>query len=57
MRSLFLILLLANLAVAAYGEGMFGPPPSEQGRESRRLSERQQHSIAIGEPLPVIQSR
>ncbi|MYN13975.1 hypothetical protein GSY71_12585 [Pusillimonas sp. TS35] len=57
MRFLFLLLVLANLGVAAYGEGLFGPPPSEEGRQSRRLTERQQHTIAIGTPLPATQAR
>jgi len=53
MRPLFLIILLANLAVLGFGQGLFGPPPSEDGRTPRRLSERQQNSIALGNPLPA----
>jgi|GEM_PF-272065 len=53
MRPLFLIILLANLAVLGFGQGLFGPPPSEDGRAPRRLSERQQNAIALGAPLPA----
>ncbi|NYT38050.1 hypothetical protein [Allopusillimonas soli] len=56
MRSLFLILLVLNLGVLALGQGIFGPPPSEQGREPRQLSQRHQHAIDLGTPLPLRQS-
>ncbi|HWL29898.1 MAG TPA: hypothetical protein VNQ97_13420 [Burkholderiaceae bacterium] len=51
MRFIFLLVLLANIAVLGYGQGFFGPPPSEQGREPRQLSERHQHSITVGVPI------
>lgn len=57
MRSLFLIVLLANLALLAFGHGFFGPPPSERGREPRQLSERNQHAITLGAPQTAIQRR
>lgn len=57
MRSLFLIVLLANVALLAFGQGFFGPPPSEQGREPRQLSERNQHAVTLGVPKSAIQLR
>ncbi|UYO94050.1 hypothetical protein [Pollutimonas sp. M17] len=57
MRSLFLIVLLANAALLVFGQGFFGPPPSENGREPRQLSERNQHAIALGAPQSIIQRR
>lgn len=39
MRSLFLLALLANFALFAYGTGAFGIPPSERGREPERMAE------------------
>ncbi|TKR56500.1 hypothetical protein D7I39_03925 [Allopusillimonas ginsengisoli] len=56
MRSLFLLVVFANLAVLALGQGLFGPPPSEQGRQPRQLSERNQSSITLKTPLPVSQT-
>ncbi|NYT78480.1 hypothetical protein H0A71_15920 [Alcaligenaceae bacterium] len=56
MRSLFLVIVLANLAVLALGQGFFGPPPSEQGRQPRQLSERNQFSITLNAPLPPSQT-
>ncbi|MGB6105318.1 MAG: hypothetical protein WBF88_15865 [Pusillimonas sp.] len=50
MRTLFLIVLLANLGLLAFGQGFFGPPPSEQGREPRMLSERNQQAALLGTP-------
>lgn len=51
MRFIFLLVLLANIAVLGYGQGFFGQPPSERGREFRQLSERHQHSITVGVPI------
>lgn len=53
MRFLFLLVLLANVAVLAYGQGFMGPPPSESGRTPRLLSERNQHVVQFGEPRLV----
>ncbi|AEC21793.1 hypothetical protein PT7_3253 [Pusillimonas sp. T7-7] len=50
MRVLFLVVLLANLGVLAFGQGFFGPTPIEQGREARLLSERNQQAVQLGEP-------
>ena len=57
MRTLFLIVLLANLALLAFGQGLLGNRPSEQGREPRILSERNQQTILLGEPQPVAPQR
>ncbi|HUG56929.1 MAG TPA: hypothetical protein VL002_01690 [Candidimonas sp.] len=57
MRFLFLIVLVANVAALAYGQGFFGIPPSEQGRDPRQLSERNQHAVTLGAPLDVGQLR
>lgn len=58
MRFLFFLVLLANIALLAFGQGFMGPPPSEEGRTPRLLSERNQHVVQFGparvtEPLPV----
>ena len=60
MRFLFLLVLLANIGVLAYGQGFMGPPPSEEGRTPRLLSERNQHVVQFGparltEPQPASQ--
>ena len=48
MRFLFLLVLLANVALLAFGQGFMGPPPSEEGRSPRQLSERNQHVVEFG---------
>ena len=50
MRFLFFLVLLANVAVLAFGQGFMGPPPSEEGRTPRTLSERNQHVVEFGQP-------
>ncbi|HLV27835.1 MAG TPA: hypothetical protein VKY60_01790 [Burkholderiaceae bacterium] len=50
MRFLFILVLLANVAVLAYGQGFMGPPPADEGRTPRMLSERNQHIVQLGEP-------
>ena len=50
MRFLFFFVLLANVAVLAFGQGFMGPPPSEEGRMPRQLSERNQHIVEFGTP-------
>ncbi|MCK9507274.1 MAG: SPOR domain-containing protein [Pigmentiphaga sp.] len=37
MRIFFVLLVLANLALFAAGQGFFGPPPAERGRDPERL--------------------
>lgn len=48
MRFLFFLVLLANIAVLAFGQGFMGTPPSEEGRTPRLLSERNQHVVQFG---------
>lgn len=50
MRVVFFIALLVNIALLAWGQGFFGTPPSEEGREPRFLNERNQQAITIGSP-------
>ena len=50
LRTLWLSRFLANLALLAFGQGLLGPLPSDQGREARMLSERNQQVIQLGEP-------
>ncbi|MFV0283507.1 MAG: hypothetical protein ACK5JE_06935 [Castellaniella sp.] len=52
MRFLLTLAFIANLALLAYGQGFFGPPPAEQGRTPRPLSERNQQTLTLGAPLP-----
>jgi len=49
MRFIFFLVLLANVALLGYGQGFMGPPPSEEGRSPRLLSERNQHIVEFGE--------
>jgi hypothetical protein len=56
MRFLFFLILLANLFLLGYGQGFFGAPPSEQGREPRQLlQENNQQAIALEPPLDTTQ--
>lgn len=57
MRFLFFLVLLANVAVLAYGQGFMGPPPSDEGRTPRLLSERNQHIVEFGTPVLAGQAR
>lgn len=51
MRFLLSLAVVANLALLAYGQGFFGPPPAEQGREPRPLSQRNQQTLTLGTPM------
>ncbi len=53
MRYLFLLLVLANVAVFAFGQGLFGLPPSDAGREPRPLAQRNQHLVELSPPAPT----
>lgn len=48
MRAIFLLVVILNLAVLAYGMGFFGTPPAEQGRDPRMLMQRNQHAVVPG---------
>lgn len=52
MRFLFFLILIANVALLAYGQGFFGTPPSEQGREPRQLM-MQSHPEAVVAQAPL----
>ncbi|MGB6006708.1 hypothetical protein [Castellaniella sp.] len=52
MRFLLTLAVAANLALLAYGQGFFGPPPAEQGRTPRPLSQRSQQALTPSAPLP-----
>jgi hypothetical protein len=56
MRFLFLLVLAANLILLAYGQGFFGAPPSEQGREPRQLlQESNTQNVTFGPALETKQ--
>lgn len=48
MRFVFVLVVLVNLGLLAWGQGFFGVPPAEQGRELRLLSERNEQAVVIG---------
>lgn len=51
MRIIFLIVLIANVVLLAYGQGFFGIPPAEQGRTPLAVvDQRNEHAIIPGEP-------
>lgn len=39
MKALFVLTLLANFLMYAYGTGAFGPPPEDVGRERARVNQ------------------
>ncbi|HUH39325.1 MAG TPA: hypothetical protein VL024_00485 [Castellaniella sp.] len=51
MHLLLTLAFLANIALFAFGQGFFGTPPVEQGREPRPLSQRNQAAIVLSPPL------
>lgn len=51
MRVAFLIILIANVVLLAYGQGFFRTPPSEEGRTPHMmLDQRNEHAVIPGEP-------
>lgn len=50
MRIVFLIVLVANVILLAYGQGFFGTPPSEQGRMHSILDQRNEQAVIPGAP-------
>lgn len=50
MRFAFLLVLIANVVLLAYGQGFFGTPPAEQGRAHAVLDQRNEQAIIPGEP-------
>ena len=52
MRFLFLLILIANVIVLAYGQGFFGTPPNEAGRDPHMLTLQQNPAIVtLGQPI------
>ena len=51
MRIAFLIVVIANVVLLAYGQGFFGTPPAEQGRSPHTaLDQRNEQAVVPGEP-------
>ncbi len=51
MRIVFLILLTANIVLLGYGQGFFGPPPSEAGRTLQVvMDQRNEQAVIPGDP-------
>jgi len=51
MRTLFILILLANVLVFGIGQGWFGLPPSEEGRDpARRAQELNVDKVVVGAP-------
>ncbi len=51
MRFIFMLIVVINVALLAYGQGFFGTPPAEQGRVSQVLMQRNAHLVVPGAPL------
>jgi len=47
VRFLFLLLLALNLGLYAFGEGLFGTPPAERGRDAQVLPERNTQALSL----------
>lgn len=51
MRITFLIVVIANVVLLAYGQGFFGTPPAEQGRTPHAaLDQRNEQAVIPGDP-------
>lgn len=50
MRFLFLALVIANLAVLALGQGVFGQPPHASGMQINPPSEVNPQAVRLGTP-------
>lgn len=57
MPLLLTLAILVNIALFAFGQGFFGTPPAEQGRDPRPLSQRNQAAITLSPPLPADASK
>lgn len=51
MHLLLTLAVLANIVLFAFGQGFFGTPPVEQGRDPRPLSQRNQTAVTLGPPI------
>jgi len=47
MRFVFLLLLVLNLGVAAFGQGFFGTPPDARGRDAVVLAQRNAQALQL----------
>lgn len=54
MRFVFFLIVLLNLSLLAFGQGFFGVPPSEQGREDRQFQERNPGKIQFAAPINTL---
>jgi len=50
MRLLFLLVVVVNIGLLAYGQGAFGPPPSEEGRLRMEPPQLNPQVVTLGEP-------
>jgi len=48
MRTLFVLLFLANVMLFGVGQGWFGLPPSEEGRDRGRHNEMNADRAVVG---------
>ena len=51
MRFLFLLVVVLNVGLFAYGRGYFGVPPSETGQVPAQRSELNAQSVTLGTPV------
>jgi len=51
VRFFFLFLLVLNLGLAAFGQGLLGPVPSDRGRDAVVLAERNAQALRL-DPIP-----
>jgi len=47
VRFLFLLLLAVNLGLYALGQGLFGTPPADSGRDAQVLPERNAQALQL----------
>ena len=53
MRFLLLLTVIINGVLFLYGQGFFGTPPAEQGRDPHPLTQRNQAAVTLGAPIAV----
>lgn len=51
MRFMLLLIVVVNLGLFAYGQGFFGPPPSQMGRSSVQRPPINSDLVTLGEPV------
>ncbi len=58
MRLLFLLVLLANIGLFAFGQGYMGTPPSEMGRiKGKAPTQINAEIVVLGQPKASLQTR